>query len=232
MALKCDGPNNAILDGATGLELAKLSHTASAVNELTLKNAATGTAPQVAATGDDTNIDMDARGKGAGRLVTPAGVPGTTATLADIGGGLTQNFTAVGNVGAGEDTLMSYTVPANVWGTDGDRLELVAFGTFAANANAKNLKLKFGATAIVNTGALGFNGTSWQVRCTIIRTGASALLASAMFVSGDTVLVAKAYQATLAVALSGTVSLSLTGEATADNDIVQSALTVQWGPGS
>jgi len=42
--------------------------TTSAVNELTIANAATGNAPEIAATGDDTDIDLKLTPKGAGKL--------------------------------------------------------------------------------------------------------------------------------------------------------------------
>lgn len=60
-----DGNNN---------ELVTFSQTASAVNELTVKNAATGNAPQVQATGGDTNIDFNIVPKGTGE-VTKSGNP-------------------------------------------------------------------------------------------------------------------------------------------------------------
>jgi hypothetical protein len=43
--------------------------TTSAVNELTIANAATGNAPEISATGDDTDIDLKLTPKGAGNLV-------------------------------------------------------------------------------------------------------------------------------------------------------------------
>lgn len=54
---------------SNGVEVLKSEATASAVNEATLKNAATGGAPSVKATGDDTNIDLDLRGKGTGTVL-------------------------------------------------------------------------------------------------------------------------------------------------------------------
>lgn len=48
------------------LELLKFVETASAVNEITVTNAATGNAPSLSATGDDTNIDLNLVSKGAG----------------------------------------------------------------------------------------------------------------------------------------------------------------------
>jgi hypothetical protein len=50
------------------LELIKFAETASAVNEITVTNSATGNAPEIAATGDDTNIDLKLTPKGTGKL--------------------------------------------------------------------------------------------------------------------------------------------------------------------
>jgi hypothetical protein len=50
-------------------ELLKVSATASAVNELTVTNAATGSAPRLSASGDDTNIALRLAGKGTGGVV-------------------------------------------------------------------------------------------------------------------------------------------------------------------
>jgi hypothetical protein len=50
------------------LELVKFAETASAVNEITVTNSATGNSPEIAATGDDTNIDLKLTPKGTGKL--------------------------------------------------------------------------------------------------------------------------------------------------------------------
>ena len=60
-----------------GNELLKVSATASAVNEVTLANAATGGAPALSATGGDTNIGIALTPKGTGGVVFPAGAVGT-----------------------------------------------------------------------------------------------------------------------------------------------------------
>ena len=62
-----------------GNELLKVTATASAVNELTLANAATGGAPALSATGGDTNIGILLTPKGTGGVVFPAGAVGTPA---------------------------------------------------------------------------------------------------------------------------------------------------------
>ena len=65
--------NNILIDNGNfigdenGLEQIKLATTGSAVNEFTITNAATGNAPALSATGDDTNIDLNLTPKGVGR---------------------------------------------------------------------------------------------------------------------------------------------------------------------
>ena len=49
-------------------EQIKFTTTASAVNELTIANAATGNAPEISATGSDTNIDLKITPKGTGKI--------------------------------------------------------------------------------------------------------------------------------------------------------------------
>ena len=60
-------------------ELIKVTATGSAVNEITVANAATGDPPEIQATGDDTNINIKLTPKGSGSLqvgsVTDASVP-------------------------------------------------------------------------------------------------------------------------------------------------------------
>ena len=65
--------NNIIIDGGNSIldessnEQIKFTTTGSAVNEFTVTNAATGNAPSIAATGGDTNIDLNLTPKGIGR---------------------------------------------------------------------------------------------------------------------------------------------------------------------
>tara|TARA_Y100001937_G_scaffold111635_1_gene158449 strand:+ start:164 stop:1864 length:1701 start_codon:yes stop_codon:yes gene_type:complete len=61
-----DVNGNAIGDGVR--ELIKFIETASAVNEVTVTNSATGNPPEISATGDDTNIDLKLTPKGSGKL--------------------------------------------------------------------------------------------------------------------------------------------------------------------
>lgn len=79
------------IDDANGAELIKVTATASAVNEVTLANAATGNEPTITASGGDTNVTMKLAGKGTGSVeiakaaytsstITASGAASTTAT--------------------------------------------------------------------------------------------------------------------------------------------------------
>ncbi len=78
-------------------------------------------------------------------------------------------FTPVGNVGAGEDDLMSYTLPANTLDADGKAIRIIAWGT-GNNADSVRLKMYFGAVprTIVNSAPTG----QWYVTVIIVRTSA------------------------------------------------------------
>lgn len=58
--------DGAVIYDDAGLEVIKILKTATAVNEVTVQNAATGSGPTVSATGDDSNIDLNLAGKGTG----------------------------------------------------------------------------------------------------------------------------------------------------------------------
>jgi hypothetical protein len=65
------------INDANGNEIIKTPATASAVNEITVTNAATGNPPQIASTGGDTNIGLALSGKGTGKVTMPS-ANGTT----------------------------------------------------------------------------------------------------------------------------------------------------------
>ena len=56
------------INDANGAELIKVTATSSAVNEVTLANAATGNKPTITASGGDTNVTMKLAGKGTGSV--------------------------------------------------------------------------------------------------------------------------------------------------------------------
>jgi hypothetical protein len=108
-----------------GNELLKLTATASAVNELTLANAATGGAPVLSATGGDTNIGIALTPKGTGGVVFPAGAVGTPA------------ITTSGDLNTGIFFPAADTVAAAVGGSEGMRLTSTGLGIGTSSPASK-----------------------------------------------------------------------------------------------
>ena len=62
-------PTTKGIDDDSGNEFLKFTKTASAVNEFTIINSATGSAPEIQSTGGDTNIDLKITPKGSGKII-------------------------------------------------------------------------------------------------------------------------------------------------------------------
>ncbi len=157
-------------------------------------------------------------------------IAGSSTSYAKVGGVIDVNTTQVGNVGAGEDDLITYTIPANVLNTNGDQIRFRMAGTFAANANNKRVRIKYGATTLLDTTALAFNNADWTAHGTIVRTGATTQKAICEFASGSALLTSSCDYTAPAETLSGTVVLKATGEATSNNDITEEFHIVEWIP--
>ena len=169
-----------------------------------------------------------ARAHASGFAVTPV-----ASTYAYVGGTLTTDTTTTGNVGIGEDTLQTYTVPASTLGANGETLDFKISGTIANTVNAKRIRLKFGATTFFDTGAAGFPismAINYVIEGQIIRTGAATQKCNASMTTNNASLASYAGYATAAETLSGTVVLLMTGEAVADNDIVKETFKLIFQP--
>lgn len=155
-----------------------------------------------------------------------------TQTIAPSGP-IVQSVTTVGSVGAAETTLNTFSISANVLAVGGERLTGYFVGTTAVNGNNKRLKFKFGATTVLDTGAGSApNGQNWRLDFTIARTGATTQKVSAVLSVGANGTFATANgtmaNGTAAETLSGAVTLSMTGQGTSDNDIVNTEAAVWW----
>ena len=79
------------INDSNGAELLKVTATSSAVNEITLANAATSNNPALSATGDDTNVGID---------VTPKGTGEFNVTASFLTGIFSDKLSALGNTGS------------------------------------------------------------------------------------------------------------------------------------
>lgn len=140
-----------------------------------------------------------------------------------------SNTTAVGNVGTGEDDLISQTVAANTLQTNLDSIRLTWAVTFAANANNKTLKVYWNGVAVLNTGAVAYNAVQAVVEMVITRTGAATQNVIIKAIGGG-IFASQVAVTTGSATLSSSVVAKLTGEATSNNDIVANQLIVEFLP--
>lgn len=146
----------------------------------------------------------------------------------ELGGTLVSDIVAAQNIGAGEDTLMTYTVAGNSLNATGDYLEIEAWGTVAANANNKTIKLKFGTTTLLTTGAVAANSGSWWISARIARRTDSLQTIITKIISDNTLIIDSATYTAGAEDTTGDLAVFCTGEGTADGDIIQNGLIVKW----
>lgn len=76
-------PNATAISDDSGNEYIKFAKTASAVNEITVTNSATGNRPDISVTGGDTNIGLSITTKGTGLVLFNDGAFNAEATLTD-----------------------------------------------------------------------------------------------------------------------------------------------------
>ena len=170
-----------ILD-TNGNELILLTATGSAVNEITLANAATGSSPILSATGSDTDIGISIQPKGTGQvtldqLVFPTGTGTADQILTTDGSGnlsfvdnsggtswqavKTTGFTAVAGEGYFCDTTsaaFTATLPVGVLGDE------ISFIDYAGTFDTNNL-------TIAPNGAEKIQGSAASLTVSIERAG-------------------------------------------------------------
>ncbi len=145
-----------------------------------------------------------------------------------IGGTISTNTTAAGNSGSGETTTMTYAVTP--MSSNGDEISVKAWGTYAANANNKTIKLKFGGQTILTTGAIAANAGSWQIEATIIRTAAATQEIIATIISSNASVVESATRTAGTQDLTASNDLIITAQGTSSDDITQNAMVVKLTP--
>lgn len=138
------------------------------------------------------------------------------------------DITSAANVGVGETTLHTLTVPANTLGTNGHAIEIRSVGQFAANANNKTVKVKFGGTTVCQLGASGYSGNGWDLRITVARLTNTTQVAMGSGGIPGGVPAAICTFSTPGETLSGSVNVLITGQSdTAGGDVTARYTSVQ-----
>lgn len=149
---------------ANGNELLKFAKVASAVNELTATNAATGSGPILSATGGDSNIDINLTPKGTGDVVVNGDLRVTGATQTQ--NSKSENYTLVAadanNIvlhPAADTNDRTFTIPANA-------SVAYAVGTYIVFVNEVN-----SLTIAITSDTLALAGTSTTGSRTLAANG-------------------------------------------------------------
>jgi hypothetical protein len=155
---------------------------------------------------------------------------GATTQSIKVGGMLPglPNVTPVGNIGAGEDDLMSYTVPANTMAANGDTIEFS--GVLVDNGATSDVKFYFAGNEI--TGALNdfINGTV-PFRVIITRlTSSSAVISVERWDAGAGIIPYAMTMTGLNFTTANIFKTTGAGGALTDNDIQQIKLAGWYYP--
>ena len=176
----------------------------------------------------------------AGLFPRVIGVAGSSTSLILGEKRRTQNYlaasqlTTVGNVGAGEDILFSYSAGAGKVPNDGEGFFFLAWGRTANNANVKTIRLRTieGANnTVVCTWAPVINEAGhWILRAWIYRTGTTTGRTGCIGESGPAATNATAGDrraGTPTITWANAVEIRLTGDATANDDVTVEYASVQ-----
>jgi hypothetical protein len=75
-----------------------------------------------------------------------------------------------------EDTLYTYTLPANAFSVPGKAVRVRVWGTTGANANNKTVKVYFGAT-VFSSATSAANNVPWYFEMIVTKTGSNTQFA-------------------------------------------------------
>jgi hypothetical protein len=145
-----------------------------------------------------------------------------------------RNTTAVGNVGGGEDDLMTYSLPLNSMNAATKGVRITAWGTTANNSNPKTVILYFGTAAILTTALTVSQAGVWRINAEVLSTGTDIQQYVTQLVQGGTTTLVDAEQGTAAQDDGAAITIKCTGTVTDgggginNDDIVQEGIIVEF----
>lgn len=140
------------------------------------------------------------------------------------------DVTPVGNVGVGEDALMSYSLPANSLSANGKAVRVKMWGYTASNANAKTLNFYFGS-ALLQTFPPASNALNYWVVEIIMARYAAAVQTSYIHITSinnNVVAFADISVGSATEDETGAILIRATGQGTDNDDVVQSGMLVEF----
>lgn len=167
-----------------------------------------------------------------GEIRVPAGHPSAFANIPSkkitLGGQAYHNVSTVGNVGAGQDDLHSYTIDANVLANDGDSLDLIGSGNILAAGSTKELGFSFGGTLAFLSGAFDpAVDIGWSMRITVTRIDSDSVIVAFQFMNSANVNTSGGSAQINGLSFTGTLTAKWTGQDTdGTNDRVTQSMSV------
>lgn len=153
---------------------------------------------------------------------------GTSTGYSTPVGAINITTTGVGNVDAGEDTLMTYSLPTNALSANAKGVRVTVYGTIANNANAKTVKVYFGTTTVYTDSMTVNQAYNWTAQYTAIRTGTDTQDVFGTGFIENTAMTVAPYYATDAQDDGAAIVIKCTGEGVASNDIIQQGMLVEY----
>lgn len=156
---------------------------------------------------------------------TLGGLTHTTGTLAVVD-------VSVSNTSTSATDLQTYVMPAGMMFDNGDQIEIIAAGTFAANTNNKTVALVLGSTTLYTTSAAAANAGSWMIRAIVSRTGSATQRSMAAWNSSNaTIGIAGALYVAGTEDFTTALTIKTVGTSgTASTDVTSTLLTVRAFP--
>jgi hypothetical protein len=146
-------------------------------------------------------------------------------------------YSSVTPVGTGadttEDTLMTYTMPANTLSANKMGIRVTAWGSGLSTADTTTVRCYFGSNVIVSKVLTASQANTWRAVFEVARTGATAQTGSGVIDNGGTASSLACGRGTATETLSGAVTIKLTGErlvSSVSNSIVQNFMLVELLP--
>lgn len=201
ISIRAKGTAGVVLEDGNGNEVLIMgAGTASAVNEVTITNAATGVGPTVSTTGGDTDVALNLSPKGAGqvnstgRLTTTDGVASGTVKVvggtAKVGVSAADSVTAVASNNAFVDFATTYPIPASTLKSASVlRARAMVRVSDASGADTLTVKLVLGSTDLIATTAVDPGATTdlhimeFEITSRAAPSAASSLVGSGRWIT-------------------------------------------------
>ncbi len=157
----------------------------------------------------------------------------TSIIAAGIPRRLHVNTSVVGNVGGGEDDLMSYVAPLDTLTINHDIIYVEAWGDLAGNSGTRTINFVIGGVILfTSTLAAGFNNRGWQAKWTIVRTSSTEVEVAGFTLAHSSSTVRFRNTVTVSDLASNTLELKFTGEDSNSNtdEVQQYGMIVDYTP--